>query len=200
MNKKFLVALGVMVAIIIFLVFSLYFSGDYPFTGPGLPKKPTVKTQATPEPKEKPAPTTAPAPTPAPKPAQAPAPKPAPAPATQAPPTPPPAPPAAPPEKPLTKPEATAPGPPKTELPPLQPTEEYGLLVGRYRSYRSAGKKMEKLKKKDLPAFIRRDKGRYQVWVGPFATRQEARKAAKTIKAKRRRPPRIQKITIPIPK
>ncbi|MDD2902604.1 MAG: SPOR domain-containing protein, partial [Syntrophales bacterium] len=129
-----------------------------------------------------------------------PAPTPPPAPAAKAPPPPPPTPPAAPPDKPVTKPGAPEPGPPKNGLQPLQPKEEHGLLVGRYRSYSSAGKKMEQLKKKGLPAFIRRDKGRYQVWVGPFATSQEARKAAKIIKGKKRRAPKIQKITIPVPK
>ena len=204
MNKKFLVALAAIAAIIIFLVFSLYYSGDYPFTGPGLPKKLAKKTQTVPDSKAKPGPMTAPAPKTAPDPHAAPAAPsvtaPTPAKATQTPPPAPPAPGAASPEKAVTKPGAAAPKPPKLELQPLEPTKEYGLLVRRYRGYYSAGKKMAKLKKKDLPAFIRRRKGRYEVWAGPFATRQEALKAAKSIKGKRRRRLRVQQITIPVPK
>ena len=47
-------------------------------------------------------------------------------------------------------------------------------MVGSYRGYHSASKRLEQMKKQGHEAFIRRHKGRYQVWVGPFATRKEA--------------------------
>ena len=202
MNKKFLVALGLIAAIIIFLVLYLFYAGGPPFKAPGKPQAPAAKSQPAPEPAAKPAPSPAAVPAPATAPTTTPAPAPAPTP-SPAPPekpqllTPQPMPPL---EKPVTKPEAAPPAPPKTELAPLEPKEEYGLLAGSYRGYASAAKKMEQLKKQGQPAFIRKDKGRYQVWVGPFPTSQEAEAAAKSIKGKMKISPKIQKIMIPVPK
>jgi cell division septation protein DedD len=203
MTKKVLVALG-LVAAVILLGLYFFFSGGPPFKSLEKPKPPEVKTQAAPEPGEKPgekpAPTPSAAPPTAPSPAPAPVPAPAPTPSPQAQPqllTPQPIPP---PEKPVTKPGA-APGAPKeTGLPPLEPKEEYGLLAGSYRKYADAAKKMEQLKKQGQPAFIRKDKGMYQVWVGPFPAKKEAAAAAKALKGKRKSPPQIQKILIPVPK
>ena len=183
MTNKGLVGLLLVAAIIIlFLVLYLFYPKGLPHLGPEKPKEPAVKTQVTPEPKEKPGE------------------KPAPVPAPQEQPQPPPPPPAAPPEKPLTKPEAAPPGPKETVLPPLEPKEEFGLLVGSYRGYPAASKKMEKLKKQGQEVFIRRDKGKYQVWVGPFATRKEAEVAANSLKAKSKISPKIEKLVTPVPK
>jgi hypothetical protein len=193
MAKRVLGAL-ILVAAIIVLGLYLFYSGSPPLKGPEKPKEPAAKTQITPEPKEKAGEKTAPAAAPAPAPAPAPSPAPQEKPQLL---TPQPIPP---PEKPATKPEA-APGAPKTtELPPLEPKEEYGLLAGSYRGYPSAAKKMEQLKKKGQPAFIRKDKGRYQVWVGPFPTQEGAAAAAKVLKGKRKKSPKVQKILIPVPK
>ena len=202
MTKNVLVALGLVAAIILAALYFFY-AGGPPLKSREKPKPPEVKTQAAPEPQEKPGEKPAPAPTPAPVPTPAPAPGPVPgaAPAPTAAPqaqpqllTPQPIPP---PEKPVTKPEAA---PPETELPPLEPKEEFGLLAGSYGKYPDAAKKMEQLKKKGQPAFIRKDKGRYQVWVGPFPTEKEAGAAAIALKGKRKSPPKIQKILIPVPK
>jgi cell division septation protein DedD len=104
-----------------------------------------------------------------------------------------------PPEKPVTKPEAAPPAIPET-LPPLEPKKESGLLAGSYQNYASAAKMMEKLKKQGQPAFIRRDKGKYQVWVGPFSTPEEAQAAAKALKGKVKIPGKIHQIETPVPK
>jgi cell division protein FtsN len=193
MSKKVLVALGLVAAIIILGLYFFY-SWSPPLKTPEQPKEPAAKSQPAPEPKEKPGAAPATAPTPGPAPAPAPAPAPQEKPQLLSPQPIPPL------EKPATKPEA-APGAPKeAELPPLEPKEEYGLLAGSYRKYPDAAKKMEQLKKQDQPAFIRKDKGRYQVWVGPFPAEKEAAAAAKALKGKQKIPPKIQKILIPVPK
>jgi len=128
-----------------------------------------------------------------------PAPAPAPAPPAQKP-EPLPGQPATPPEKPEAKPEAAPPAAQEPPLPPLEPKKESGLLAGTFKTYGSAAKMMEKLKKQGQPAFIRKDKGKYQVWVGPFATPEEAQKAAKALKGKVKIPSKIHEIETPVPK
>ena len=197
MTNKGLVGLLLGAAIIIvILVLYLFYPGVLPHLGPGKPLEPAKKTAPLPEPKGKPGEQPAPAPTPAPTPAPAPAPAPAP----QEQPQPAPPPPAAPPEKPLTKPEPAPPAPKEAELPPLQPKEEFGLLAGSYRSYAGAGKMMEKLKKQGQEVFIRRNKGRFEVWVGPFPTHKEAEEAAKSLKQKSKITLKIGKLVTPVPK
>ena len=201
MMGRILTAL-VAIAAIIVLGLYFYFSGGPPAKAPEKPKESAAKSQTTPAPQEKagekpgPGPSGAPGATPAPG-AKAGAPS-APAPLEKSKLlTPQPIPPQ---EQPATKPE-TEPGAPKaTELPPLEPKEQYGLLAGRYRKYRSAAKKMAKLKKRDQPAFIRKDKGRYQVWVGPFPTKEGAEAAARLLKKKGKFRTKLQKIIIPVPK
>jgi len=96
----------------------------------------------------------------------------------------------------------SAPQPPEPEiapLSPLEPTEKHGLLAGRYRGFASAKKRMEKIKKQDLPAFVR-PKGRfYEVWAGPFATPEEADQARKSLKAVKISA-KMGKLVIPVPK
>jgi len=169
--------------IILFLVLYLFYPRVLPFLGPEKPKELAVKSQATLEPKEKPGE------------------KPAPSPQEQPQPAPTPPQPGAPAEKPVTKPEPTPPAPAKeAELAPLQPKEEYGLLAGSYRNYAGASKMMEKLKKQGQETFIRRHRGKYQVWVGPFPTRKEAEEAAKSLKTKSKISLKIEKIVTPVPK
>ena len=177
MNKKVLVLLGLIAAIIILLVFHFFFSGSPTSKGPGQPQEPAKKSVTAPESKEKPGPT-APA---------------APAPQAQPQPTPPP-------EKPVTKPEPAPPTPPETALPPLEPKEAYGVLAGSYRNYVDALKLLEKLQKQGKEVFIRRDKDKYQVWVGPFHTSKEAAETAKSLQGKTKISPKIEKIIIPVPK
>jgi cell division septation protein DedD len=183
MNRKVLVGVGLgatVVALILLLYF--FYPGFLSPLGPMKPKKPETASLTPPEAKEKPgAPgTTAPAPEAKPQP-----------PAAKA---------AAPSAKPATKPETAAPAPKEAALPALEPKEGYGLLARSYRGYHSAGKLMEKLKKQGHEAFIRRDGKRYQVWVGPFSTRQEAARAAKSIKKKSKISPKIAKLVTPVPK
>ncbi len=200
MTNRGLVGLLLVAAIIIlFLALYLFYPKGLPFLGPEKPKEPAKQSLAVPEVKEKPGGKPAPAPTPAPT--AAPGPAPAPAPQEQPQPAPSPPQPGAPTEKPTTAPEPTPPAPPKeTELAPLQPKEEYGLLAGSYRNYAGANKMMEKLKKQGQEVVIRRHRGKYQVWVGPFPTRKEAGEAAKSLKAKSKISPKIEKLITPVPK
>jgi len=183
MTNRGLVGLLLVAAIIIlFLVLNLFYPKGLPLLGPEKPKEPAKQSLAVPEVKEKPAPALTPAPAPQEQPQVAP-PQPG-----------------APPEKPVTAPEPTPPAPKETELAPLQPKEEYGLLAGSYRNYTSASKMMEKLKKQGQEVVIRRHRGKYQVWVGPFPTRKEAEEASKSIKAKRKISLKIEKLVTPVPK
>lgn len=114
-----------------------------------------------------------------------------------------------PPAAPLAKavpPSAETPAPPEPKPPaasPLAPEEHYGLLVGRYRTYKEAGKVMEKVQKEGKPAFIRHDGGQhrpYAVWAGPFPNQEQSKVAAKAIKAKMKVSPKLEKLQIPVPK
>mgnify|MGYP005843547445 FL=1 len=92
--------------------------------------------------------------------------------------------------------------PPEGKVAPqasLEPTEEHGLLAGRYRSFESAKKRLEKIKEQGLPAFIRKKGEYYEVWAGPFARPEEAEKAQKTLKAMRISAKK-EKLIIPVPK
>jgi cell division septation protein DedD len=101
---------------------------------------------------------------------------------------------------------AETPAPPEPKLPaapPPVPEEHYGLLVGRYRTYKEADKVKEKLQKEGKPAFIRHDGGQrrpYAVWAGPFPNQEQSKVAAKAIKAKMKVSPKLEKLQIPVPK
>ena len=193
MTKNILVALG-LVAVIILGGLYFFFSGGPPPKAPEKPRESAAKPQETPEPKEKAAEKTAPA---APAPASTAL---APAPAPREPRQPLPSPPGAPPEKPVTKPEPAPPAPQETVLPPLEPQEGFGLLAGSYRKYEDASKMLEKLKKEGQPGIIRKEKGKYQVWVGPFSSSKEAEAAAKALKGKIKIPSKVHKMVTPVPK
>jgi cell division septation protein DedD len=182
MTKKGLFGLGLGAVIIaIALVLYFFFLGGAPHLGPEKPGKPEATSQP-------PAPTGKPAPAGATATAPAEQPKP-PLPER-----------VAPTETTSPKPALGPAAPPKTELPPLEPEHKYGLVIGSYRKYHDAAKRMEKLKKLGKPAFIDKDHGKYRVWVGPFATRQEARAAAKSLQKKSRISARIHQLIIPVPK
>ncbi|MEW6388145.1 MAG: SPOR domain-containing protein [Thermodesulfobacteriota bacterium] len=178
MTNKGLVALGIGVVSIILLA-ALYFF--WPASRPpSAPEKPEIKSQAVPG--EKPGPAEPAAPTPPEK----------------VPPTP--AEEAAPGEKPGAKPEVGAAAPKEAAPPPPEEVEKYGFLAASYRRYRDAGKRLQKLREQGQPGFIRKEKGRYQVWVGPFDTSPEAEAAAKALRKKFKVSPKIQKVIIPPPK
>jgi cell division septation protein DedD len=175
MNKKLVGGLLVGVLLIIILVvLYVFYLGSGPPTGPG--------------------PVTAPAPTAAPTPAMEPPPAP-PAPETVAPKVPPP--------EVTPSPEVSPPAPKITVLSPEKEKESYGIRVGRYRQYRRAAKMLERLKKKELPGFIRRDPRQrrpYEVWAGPFTDPGEAKAAQKSLRAMLKKTPKIKKIETPVPK
>lgn len=116
--------------------------------------------------------------------------------------------PAVPPE--TVTPQPSAPAPPAAETtpaehtpasqPPLEPVEEHGLLAGKYRNYEKAKKRMEKIKKQNIPAFIRQEGKYYEVWAGPFNTPKEAEQARKTLKKALKISPKKRKLEIPVPK
>jgi cell division septation protein DedD len=114
-------------------------------------------------------------------------------------------PPAAGPIEPAGPPKGAAPSPePKvTVLPPLKGQEKHGILAGTYKKYPAAAKMLARLKKQGQPAFIQRDPhdlSRYQVWLGPFASRGEAEAAEKSLRAFLKKPLKIETIENPVPK
>jgi cell division septation protein DedD len=182
MVKQILLGLGLGLAIIaIALVLYFFFLGGVPHIGSVKPEKPVAASQ-TPGLQGKPpvAGPTIPAPAEQPKP---PLPEPV-----------------APSEATSPKPHLGPAAPLETVLTPLEPEHKYGLVIGSYRKYHEAAKKMTTLKKQGKPAFIDQHHGKYRVWVGPFSTRREARAAAKSLQAKNRISGRLQKLIIPVPK
>jgi cell division protein FtsN len=84
--------------------------------------------------------------------------------------------------------------------PTLQPKKEHGLVVGKFRRYKDAQRRLDKIKKKNLPGFIRKDGKYYKVWAGPFATPQEAEKARKSLKTAYKISPQKRDYEEPVPK
>lgn len=180
MNKKVISGLAVGATLILLLVVLYYFStGTAPKTGPSpvtAPGAPSATAPAKPE-------TAAAVPTqPTPK-----------------------EPPAAPGIEPAGPPKGVAPSPEPqvTVLPPLEPSQHYGMLVGSYEKYRDAAGMLARLKKQGKPAFVQRDPrdlNRYQVWLGPFSSQDEAREAEKSLQATLKKPLKIEPIENPVPK
>jgi rare lipoprotein A len=165
-----------------------FFSHGKPATAP--PAKPPEQTQAA-APQNPPAtpkteapvpqPSTVPEPTP---PASGPAAPPAvvPVPTPETPPV----------EKPAEKQVAPS--------PTLEPKKEHGLVVGKFRRYRDAQRLLDKIKKKNLPGFIRKEGKYYKVWAGPFATPQEAERARKSLRTSFKISPQKREYEEPVPK
>ena len=114
-------------------------------------------------------------------------------------------PPAAPGFEPAGPPKGVAPGPEPqvTVLPPLEPSQNYGILAGSYGQYRDAANMLARLKKQGKPGFIQRDPRNlnlYQVWLGPFSSQSEAREAEKFLQATLKKPFKIEPIENPVPK
>jgi cell division protein FtsN len=108
-----------------------------------------------------------------------------------------------PPQKAAPSPEAKSPGAQGTGSPSGEPQDQYGLLVGRYRNYRDADKMLARLKKQGISGFIRRDKEKshpYQVWAGPYASREETLAAEKSLHALLKKSAKVGKLPAIIPK
>jgi cell division septation protein DedD len=106
-------------------------------------------------------------------------------------------------------PPAAAPGPPpappqveqkSAPLPPLEPKKEHGLVVGKFRRYKDAQRLLDKIIKKHQSGFIRKEGKYYNVWIGPFATPQEAERARKRIKTAYKISPQKRDYEVPVPK
>jgi cell division protein FtsN len=180
MNKKVVVGMAV-VATLILLLAGLYYlsTGTAPKTGPSPVTAPGAPSATAPPKPEAPAaiPTQ-----PIPK-----------------------EPPAAPGIEPAGPPKGAAlsPEPQVTVLPPLEPSQHYGILAGSYGKYGDAASMLARLKKQGKPAFIQRDPrdlNRYQVWLGPFSSQDEAREAEKSLQTTLKKPLKIEPIENPVPK
>jgi cell division septation protein DedD len=95
-----------------------------------------------------------------------------------------------------TEPQVTIPPPPMLK-------EHFGILVGTYKRYRDAAKMLGILKRQGNPAFVQRDPrdmSRFQVWLGPFSSRDKAQAAEKEMHALLKKPLKIEQIENPGPK
>jgi cell division protein FtsN len=113
--------------------------------------------------------------------------------------------PAAPGIEPAGPPKGVAPSlePQVTVLPPLEPSQHYGILAGSYGKYQDAANLLARLKKLGKPALVQRDPrdlNRYQVWLGPFSSQSEAQEAEKSLHAILKKPLKIEPIENPVPK
>jgi cell division septation protein DedD len=180
MNKKVVSGLAIGGTLILLLAMLYYLStGTAPQTGPSPVTAPGAPTAAAPV---KPEPLAA-----------------APAPPTSK------EQPAAPGMEPAGPPKGAGPSPEPqvTVPPPLEPSQHYGILAGRYGKYRDAAKMLARLKKQGKPAFVQRDPrdlNRYQVWLGPFSSQDEAQNAEKSLHAILKKPLKIEPIENPVPK
>ena len=107
--------------------------------------------------------------------------------------------------EPAGPPKEAVPGPEPqvTVLPPQEPSQHYGILAGSYGKYPDAASMLARLKKLGKPAFIQRDPkdiNRYQVWLGPFSSQDEAREAEKSLQGILKKPLKIEPIENPVPK
>ncbi len=122
----------------------------------------------------------------------------------------PPAPDVQPPLKEGPPPSLTTPAPPALppaastmKVPPTAEAKEYAVLVGTFRSYRSARKIRDKLQQQGIPAYTRLPAGGtrvHQVWAGPFETMAQAREASRKIRAKLGKSVQVRKVRVLPPK
>jgi cell division septation protein DedD len=180
MNKKVVSGLAIGATLILLLAGLYYLStGNAPETGPSPVIAPGASTATGPA-------------------------RPRPVPAAPAQPTPP-EPPAAPGIEPAGPPKGAglSPEPHVTVLPPLEESQHYGILAGSYGKYQDAANLLARLKKLGKPAFVQRDPrdlNRYQVWLGPFSSQEEAREAIKSLQTILKKPLKIEPIENPVPK
>ena len=96
-----------------------------------------------------------------------------------------------------------SPAPQVTVPPPPEPSQHFGMLAGSFEKYPDVAAMLARLKKRGKPAFIQRDPrdiNRYQVWLGPFSSQDEAREAEKSLKTILKKPLKIEPIENPVPK
>lgn len=185
MNKKILAIIGMVGGLGLALLLLLYFltpAGEAPLPEP----TPAVKPQGGGRPALESLPPTA---TPDAPPA---------IPAATEPPVVEPAP--APPPPTVPTPEPASQEPEVSPSPQPKPQAEHGLPAGRYRRYGDAKKRLARITKQNLPAFIRKNGKYFEVWAGPFATPQEAARAQKSLKASLKISAKPGKLEVPVPK
>ncbi|OPX19960.1 MAG: hypothetical protein BZ151_06485 [Desulfobacca sp. 4484_104] len=91
----------------------------------------------------------------------------------------------------------------KKEPASVPESKQFGVLVGKFRTYQEASKLMAKLQKQGKQSYISPSPGkpaRYEVWVGPFRREAQAQAEAKSIKTKYGQATRVQQIEILPPK
>jgi cell division septation protein DedD len=100
--------------------------------------------------------------------------------------------------------QGPSPAEPQITIPPPPARgKKYGVLVGNYRKYPQAARMLGRLKKRGIPGFVQRnprDSSQFQVWMGPFSSQEEAQAAEKKLRAKRKKPLKIEEIENPVPK
>jgi cell division septation protein DedD len=93
---------------------------------------------------------------------------------------------------------------PKITIPqPPAQGKKYGVLVGNYPKYPPAERMLKRLKRMGEPGFAQRDprdSSRFQVWMGPFSSQDEAQAAAKRLHTKLRKRLTTEEIENPVPK
>ena len=109
------------------------------------------------------------------------------------------------PVEPAGPPQGVAPSPEShVKVPsPQEASQRYGILAGSYGKYRDAARMLTRLKKQGKAGFIQRDPrdiNRYQVWLGPFFSQDEARETEKSLRALLKKPLKIEPIENPVPK
>jgi len=85
-------------------------------------------------------------------------------------------------------------------MPALEPTEEPGLLAGKFLRYKDAKGLLAQIQRQKIPAFIRKEGNRYGVWAGPFATNQEAEQARKKLQMALKISPKLGTCETPVAK
>jgi cell division protein FtsN len=185
MSKKILGSIGIVVGLAIAILVAYHFLSPQGFVktpSPSPPEQTQVAVQPTPDVTKK---------------SEAPGPQP--------PTVPEPTPPASGPTAPPAVVPVPTPEPPPVEKqiapsPPLEPKKEHGLVVGKFRRYKDAQRLLDKIKKKNLPAFIRKEGRYYKVWAGPFTTPQEAEHARKSLRTALKISPQKRDFEVPVPK
>lgn len=94
------------------------------------------------------------------------------------------------------KPEAKEKAKAKAEGPSAE-KKEYGILVAKFRNYKSAKELSAKLQRQGKKGYVRRspqNKYVYEVWVAPLATPAQAKAMAKSLKVKYKLSPTVKQV------
>lgn len=82
-------------------------------------------------------------------------------------------------------------------------SKQFGVLVGKFRTYQEASKLMAKLQKQGKQSYISPSPGKpawYEVWIAPFRQEAQARAEARSIKTKYGQTTQVRQIEILPPK